>query len=121
MGMVSRRQLTQVLALTKTGLKDWVLQRVSAVVIFLYAVFLTGFFWSHPSLSPQDWMALFAHPWMKIVSLFVLILMLVHARIGIWIVLTDYIHKSCVRTSILFLIFLVFFACFIWGVLTLWG
>ena len=119
--MVSHRQVGQLWALTKTGLKDWLLQRISAVVIALYFIFFVGFFIAHHPLSAEDWLGLFSHESMKIVTLFVLLMMLVHAWIGIWTVLTDYIHCAGLRGLIQFLIFVLFFACFICGILILWG
>lgn len=114
-------QGSQLLALTKSGLKDWLLQRVSAVFMALYVIFFIGFFMSHPNLSAMDWNALFSHLWMKIASLFILIMLLAHAWVGIWTVLTDYLHCATLRALIQGLIILVFFACFVSGILIIWG
>ena len=119
--MVSHHKVGQLWALTKSGLKDWLLQRISAVMIFFYFIFFVGFFINHPALTTQDWTGLFAHLWMKVASLFVLIMILIHAWIGIWTVLTDYVHCSGLRGLIQFLIFVVLFGCFICGVSTMWG
>jgi succinate dehydrogenase / fumarate reductase membrane anchor subunit len=112
----SHRKVSQLLALTKSGLKDWLLQRISAVVMALYVIFFMGFFLSHPDVTASDWMVLFSHPWMKIISLFVLLMLLAHAWIGIWTVLTDYIHCSAVRGVIQGIIIFGFFICLVWGV-----
>jgi succinate dehydrogenase / fumarate reductase, membrane anchor subunit len=113
--------LNNLLALTKSGLKDWLLQRVSAVFIALYVIFFIGFFITHPHLNYLDWGMLFSHPFMKLASLFVLIMLLAHAWIGIWTVLTDYVHCVALRSFIQGVIVLGFFACFVSGVLIIWG
>jgi succinate dehydrogenase / fumarate reductase membrane anchor subunit len=109
-------KVNQLMALTKSGLKDWLLQRVSAVVMALYVIFFIGFFISHPQVSPSDWALLFSHPWMKGLSFFVLLMLLAHAWIGIWTVLTDYVHCVMLRSVIQGLIILGFFVCLIWGI-----
>jgi succinate dehydrogenase / fumarate reductase membrane anchor subunit len=119
--MVKHLKVSQLLALTKSGLKDWLLQRVSAVIIALYFCFLVGFFWTHHPLMAGDWLGLFSNASVKVVSLFVLLMMLVHAWIGIWTVLTDYIHCAGLRAGVLFVVFAVFFACFMSGILILWS
>jgi len=113
--------VNQLMALTKSGLKDWFLQRLSALILLAYVIFLTVFFGSHPEIDFKTWCVLFEHPWMKILSLLVLLSLLVHAWVGIWTVLTDYIHCAVLRGSLQFLIALGLFSCLVWGVLTVWG
>ncbi len=119
--MLSHRKVGSLLALTKSGLKDWLLQRVSAVLIAGYFLFFVGFFGLHHPLNFSDWQALFANPFMKMTSLFILLMILIHAWIGIWTVLTDYLHSAIGRALIQGFIVIVFFACFISGISILWS
>ena len=79
------------------GFHEWVVQRVSAVVIGVYAVFLFVFLLCHSPLHFTSWHMLFDHTAMKVATLVVLIAVLWHAWIGLWTVFTDYIKNGAVR------------------------
>ncbi len=103
------------------GLRDWLLQRVSAVIIAAYFLFLVGFWLTHPGFDYDTWMSLFARPWVSLFSLLFLISLFVHAWIGIWIVATDYLKGAFLRYTVLILVALSFIAFFAWGVQILWS
>lgn len=110
-----------VTSLSRSGLHDWLMQRVSAVILGIYVIFLAVFFYSHPQVTYDQWHQLFANLWMKIASIFVLLSLLVHAWVGLWTVTTDYIKLSALRLFIQIVIILALFACFFWGVAIFWG
>ncbi len=51
------------------GLKDWLAQRVSAVVLAVYTVILLLALMAQPELSYGSWAGLFASGWMKVFTL----------------------------------------------------
>lgn len=79
------------------GFHEWVVQRISAVLIGIYTVFVVFFLICHAPLHYISWQMLFAHPAMKIATLFVLIAILWHAWIGLWTVFTDYVKNRAIR------------------------
>ncbi len=110
-----------VLSLTRNGLRDWILQRISAVVLAVYAIYLIGFLLMHPYLHYLQWLALFHHTWFRIFSLLTLVSIVMHAWIGIWTVFTDYVHPYWLRGILQTLLVLSLLALLFWGIEILWG
>lgn len=120
--------VTNVTNLSRSGLYDWMVQRVSAVVLAAYVLFLLGFLILNPGLTHAEWQALFGQNWMRIFSLLTLVALSVHAWVGMWTISTDYltpmgIGKSATVIRFLFqaLCGLAMFVFFVWGVQILWG
>lgn len=105
----------------RNGVYDWVLQRVTAVVLALYTLFLVGFVLASPNLDYASWAALFESTWMRIFSLMAIASLGVHAWIGLWIVATDYLKGTALRFSVQIILGAVTFVYLVWGVQTLWG
>ena len=108
-------------SLTGNGLKDWAVQRVSPVIIALYAFFMLAYVGLHPHLDYLTWRELFTPLWMKVFSLLTLVALMLHAYVGLWIVSTDYIHPISLRFSVQILIRLSLFVLLVWGVQVLWS
>lgn len=113
--------VTNVTSLTGNGLKDWLLQRVTAVYLAVYTVFFLCFLLCHPDLNYHEWTALFQSVWFQMASLIGLLAFLIHAWIGIWTVTTDYIHCKVIRLSVQGLVALFLLAQLIWGFMMFWG
>ena len=113
--------VTDVTSLTGNGLKDWLIQRVTAVFFAVYALFLMGFLCCHPHLLYSDWQALFQTVWFQIASVIALLTLSLHAWIGIWTVTTDYIKCAAIRLSVQLLVALLLLGQFIWGLMIVWG
>lgn len=107
--------------LGRSGLADWLIQRVSALIMAVYLIVMTGFFLCHPVLDYVTWAALFSHPAMRIFTLLCLLSLLAHAWIGIWTILTDYLKCAFARGTLQILIIIAFIACLAWGIQTLWS
>lgn len=110
-----------ILSLTSSGLKDWLIQRFTALIIAIYTVIMLGYFISHPQLQFDIWQAFFSHGVIKIMSFLVLFSILLHAWQGMWTVFTDYIKNATVRLILEMIIVIVFFGCLVWGAEILWG
>ena len=113
--------VTSVTNFGRNGLSDWLIQRVSAVVMLIYTVFLVVYLLNHPHLDYATWQGLFAHPLMKIATLIVLLLLLAHMWIGLWIVFTDYIKCPCGRLFLQTVVILLILGYLLWGILMIWG
>lgn len=120
--------VTAVSNLGRSGLFDWVVQRVSAVVLAAYTIFLVAFIASHPQLDYATWSGLFDQLWMRIFSFMALISVAVHGWIGLWAVLTDYVTERMMGGKALALRILALGACaivtlsyLVWGFEILWG
>ena len=120
--------VTNVTNFSRSGLYDWMAQRVSAVVLAAYFLFLIGYLVAHPGLGYADWHALFSHTAMRIFSLLALAALIVHAWVGMWTITTDYLTPMAIGRWATGVRFLVQAACgvlqfvlFVWGVQILWG
>ena len=108
-------------SLTKSGLKDWFIQRVSAVILIIYTLFLLGFVIKHTPLHYVDWSMLFAHTWMKVFTLMAVLSLIGHAWVGIWTILTDYVKCSFICAVLMVIFVLAFLTYVIWCVAIFWG
>ncbi|KXS38361.1 MAG: succinate dehydrogenase membrane anchor subunit [Halomonadaceae bacterium T82-2] len=113
--------VTNITNFGRSGLSDWLIQRVSAVVLALYAVFMVGYLLFHPDLDYATWNGLFAQTWMRIFSLLAFVSLAAHAWIGLWTVVTDYIKPTGIRFTVQIAIILAIFIFLVWGVQVLWG
>jgi succinate dehydrogenase / fumarate reductase membrane anchor subunit len=110
--------VTSVTNCTRNGLGDWLLQRVSALVMGAYAIFLVVFFVLHCPMTYATWKSLFSCLWFELATTVVLFSLLGHAWVGIWTVFTDYIKCASLRVVlevllILFLLVLAIAGCWI--------
>ena len=80
------------LSVRNRGLLDYVMQRVSALVLGLYTFCLFGFLLSHSELSQVEWVGFMRSMPMMIFSTVSLVSLCVHAWVGMWTIGTDYIR-----------------------------
>ena len=120
--------VTAVTSMGRNGLADWVMQRVTAVVLLAYTLFITGVIFFGPSLDYAEWKALFALTWVRVFSLAALLSIAIHAWIGLWSVSTDYLTERLMgpKGNVLRLFFQAFiaialFTYVVWGIQVLWG
>ena len=107
--------------INRRGFHEWVVQRVSAVLIGIYAVFLFAFIFTHSPMHFSTWDTLFSNVVMKIATFVVLIAILWHAWIGLWTVFTDYVKNNAVRLLLEILVILALLSYFAWCVDALLG
>jgi succinate dehydrogenase / fumarate reductase, membrane anchor subunit len=113
--------VTNVTSLTGNGLKDWLIQRVTAVYFGFYVLFLMGFIVNHPQLAYYQWQSLFACSWFKIATIMAFFAFVLHAWVGLWTVTTDYLKCTIARLLIQIAVASVLGAQLIWGVMIVWG
>ena len=117
-----------VTSLGRSGLSDWLLQRVSALIMSAYLIFMVGFFVLNPSPSYEQWSGLHSSLAMRIFSLLTILSIAAHAWIGIWCVLTDYItvrligpKATPIRMFLQLAMIAVILFYVIWTLDILWG
>ena len=62
--MVSK--LANVTSLSSEGLRDWLIQRVTSVILGVYLLFLLGYILFGAQVDYFSWQALFANSWMRV-------------------------------------------------------
>lgn len=102
------------------GLKDWLAQRITAIVLAVYTIVLLVSLLFLPELSYATWAGLFASVWMKVATLIALIALAWHAWIGVRDIYMDYVKPTAVRLflQVATIVALVGYAC--WAVIILW-
>jgi succinate dehydrogenase / fumarate reductase membrane anchor subunit len=110
-----------VTSLTRSGLRDWLIQRVTAVILGAYAIFLVGFLMLHQPITFDLWSALFQNGFMRVFTFLALLSMVYHTWVGIWTVFTDYVKCSCLRLTLQIIVILALFSYLAWGVAIVWG
>lgn len=113
--------VANVTSLTGNGLKDWLIQRVTAVYFAVYSLFLLIYLGMHPQLGYEHWHTLFHCVWFQILSMLALVSLSLHAWVGIWTVTTDYMKCTLLRLSVQLLVALWLSCQFIWGLMIVWG
>ncbi|KTD26093.1 succinate dehydrogenase, hydrophobic membrane anchor protein [Legionella israelensis] len=113
--------VSNVTSLTGNGLKDWLIQRITAVYFAVYSLVVVFYLLLKPQLQYSEWHALFANTWFEIATIIALITLTLHAWIGVWTVTTDYIKSTALRISVQLFIVLWLSAQFIWGLMIVWG
>tara|TARA_B100001029_G_C14964037_1_gene396206 strand:- start:204 stop:572 length:369 start_codon:yes stop_codon:yes gene_type:complete len=110
------------------GVLEWVIQRVSAVLLAIYSVGIISFLITHPNLDFESWNALHETQSVRVFSLLTLLGLCAHMWIGMWTIITDYLTplhlgasantaKGLCQIGIITLIILYA----IWGTFVIWS
>jgi len=113
--------VTTVTSFGRSGLYDCLFQRISAVVLASYSVFMVIYFLVNPQLDFAQWDALFGMTSVRIFSLMALLSLGAHCWIGLWSVSTDYLKLFALRFAFQMVVGVLMFIYTVWGVQLLWG
>ena len=120
--------VTNITSLGRNGVHDWLVQRISAVVLLAYFVFLIVYVATNTDLSFSQWQNLFSHTWMRVFSLTALLSLCAHAWIGMWTISTDYFTSAVlgtaatvIRLGFQLVCLLILISYFVWCVQILWS
>jgi len=103
------------------GLRDWLMQRITAVIIALYALFMAGWLMLHPHPDYNNWTMLFSSNLLRSFTLLALLAVFTHAWVGIRNIVMDYIKLAALRLFIHVLVILTLIMYTIWSVQILWS
>jgi succinate dehydrogenase / fumarate reductase, membrane anchor subunit len=120
--------VTSVTSFGRSGLYDWLIQRVGGVVMAAYTIFIVTYLLLHPDLTFEQWKSLYSQLWMRVFTLVTLLSFISHAWIGLWAVLTDYLTVRMLGNKATFLrvfaqlvLGMVAVTYLVWGVEIIWG
>lgn len=120
--------VTTVTSLGRSGLSDWLIQRISAVVMTAYLIFIVGYLYSNPELNYQQWVDLHSSLTMRIFSLLTILSIAAHGWIGMWCVLTDYVtvrllgpKATAIRMTLQLAMIAITLLYIIWAIDIIWG
>ena len=120
--------VTNVSSFGRSGVFDWVIQRLTAVILASYTLYLLAILLLHPDLNYQQWQALFSGFGMRFFSLVTLLSILAHGWIGMWTISTDYLTTRLMgaKATVIRILFqlgcvLLTLLYLVWGIEILWG
>lgn len=118
--------VTQVTSFSRSGLSDWLIQRVTSLILLAYFIYLAGILLG--GVDYTAWKAMHETTAMRIFTLLAAMSLAAHAWIGLWAVYTDYltermlgprghfIRRFCQLGTVLALvIYLLWVIQIIWG------
>ena len=103
------------------GLRDWLIQRVSAVVMALYTLLFGLILLFAPPAHYGAWKTLFANQAVKLATFVFLVSLFLHAWIGMRDILMDYIKPTGVRLGLEIAVLLALVAYAGWALQILWS
>ena len=103
------------------GLKDWLAQRITAIIMAVYTVVLLGAFLTGNNFTYEGWAGLFAQQWIKLFSLVTFLALYYHAWVGMRDIWMDYVKPVAVRLTLQIITILWLVACAFYTVQILWS
>ncbi len=103
------------------GLRDWLAQRLTAVVMIIYSVLFLVMLFKMPQFDYGSWRALWSGSVMRVATLLFLLSLFLHAWIGMRNIFMDYVKCTGLRVSLYAAVILALVAYAAWAVQILWG
>jgi succinate dehydrogenase / fumarate reductase membrane anchor subunit len=79
------------------GVRDWLVQRGSAVIMAIYTVILATWVLISPPANYDAWKGMFSTGWMRVATLFFFSSLLLHAWVGMRDIVMDYVKPTWLR------------------------
>jgi len=103
------------------GLRDWLGQRVTAVIITVYTILLLGILLWNGRFDYATWRALFAGGAFRAATFVFAVAVLYHAWVGVRNILMDYIKPAGVRLVLQVIVICALIGYAGWTIQVLWG
>jgi len=103
------------------GLRDWLAQRVTAVLMALFTlVVLAQVIFFRGPIGYDKWAGIFSAQWMKVLTFSVIVAMLYHVWVGIRDIWMDYVKPVSIRLSLQVFSIVWLVGCAGWAIQVLW-
>lgn len=103
------------------GLRDWLAQRVTAVLMALFTLLVLGqVMLTKGPIGYEKWAGIFSPQWMKALTFAIILAMLYHVWVGVRDIWMDYIKPVAVRLSLQVFSIVWLVACAGWAIQVLW-
>ncbi len=102
------------------GLRDWLIQRFSAVIMVAYTLFLAGYWLTQTPIDYVVWRGLFSREWMRYATLLFALSLFLHAWVGMRDILMDYVKPMGLRLGLQILVIVALLIYAMWTVDLLW-
>jgi len=102
------------------GLRDWLAQRVTAVLMALFTVVVLAQVLMPGELGYDRWAGIFSHQWMKVLSFVVFLALTYHVWVGMRDIWMDYIKPVGIRLCLQVFTLVWLLGCAGWAIQVLW-
>ena len=102
------------------GLRDWLAQRITAVIMAVYSVIAVTVLLSGHPISYAVWTDLFAQGWMRVATLLFMASLAWHAWVGVRDIIMDYVQPAGLKLALEVLVLLTIAAYVGWTIQILW-
>ncbi|MEJ6004446.1 succinate dehydrogenase, hydrophobic membrane anchor protein [Paucibacter sp. AS339] len=102
------------------GLRDWLGQRVTAVLMALFTVALLVQFLMPGALGYDHWAGIFSSQWMKVLTFVTIVSLAFHAWVGVRDIWMDYVKPVAVRLTLQVITLVWLVGCAGWAIQVLW-
>ena len=102
------------------GLRDWLAQRVTSVVMALFTVAVIVQILLPGEMGYDKWSGMFSRQWMKVLTFTVIVSLLIHVWVGMRDIWMDYVKPVGMRLTLQALTIVWLVGCAGWAVQVLW-
>ena len=102
------------------GLRDWLSQRVTAVLMALFTVAVIVQVLLPGEMGYDKWAGIFSRQWMKVLTFVVIVALLYHVWVGMRDVWMDYVKPVAVRLVLQVFTIVWLTGCAGWAIQVLW-
>ncbi|HJV96729.1 MAG TPA: succinate dehydrogenase, hydrophobic membrane anchor protein [Albitalea sp.] len=102
------------------GLRDWLSQRITALVMALFTLVLLAQVLFGGPLGYDRWAAIFSAQWMKVLTFVVIVSLLYHVWVGMRDVWMDYVKPVGARLALQVFTIVWLVGCAGWAIQVLW-
>jgi len=113
--------LIELLTKKYPGMRQWLTQRLTAVVMATYIVSLVLLLAFKPPANYQAWMAFVAPWWWRLATLLFFVSLCMHAWLGVRDVLKDYVFNLTIRAYMQTLVDVLLITYAVWMSVILWN
>ena len=102
------------------GLRDWLAQRVTSVVMALFTLVVIVQILLPGEMGYDKWSGMFSRQWMKVLTFTVIVSLLMHVWVGMRDIWMDYVKPVGVRLTLQALTIVWLVGCTGWAIQVLW-
>lgn len=102
------------------GLRDWLAQRITAVIMAVYTVIAAVTLLSGRPINYGIWRELFAQGWMRVATLLFAVSLAWHMWVGVRDILMDYVKPAGLRLALQVMTVVTICAYLGWTIQILW-
>lgn len=103
------------------GLRDWLAQRATAVIMIVYTVIILWTVAGMPRMDHGRWTALWQAPLVRYATVLFMVSLLLHAWVGVRNILMDYVKSAVLRLALYVMVITALAWYGAWSVQILWS